>query len=412
MRLLEHEAKEILRRYQVPLPSGYLVESAAELQDMEGPVMLKAQIPLGGRFKSGGIVEARSLEEAKRETHRLLTHPTRGYTPGRILVEEKIEVAREFFLAIAYDTVAKAPLAIFSRQGGVDIQELAAAKPEELVKEWFSVRSRLPKYRAREIISEAGISGKMLLQMESLLSTLADIFLDCDATVAEINPLAITDGGKWVALDCHLEIDDDALYRHPELAEKQGDESRYAGGRASTDFERRAAEIDRLDHRGVAGRVIEFDGTLGLIIGGGGASLTAFDAVKQNGGRPANYCEIGGNPSVLKVKELTKHILSKKNVEKIAVIMNVVSNTRVDLVARGIVKGILEAGRIPSETVAVFRVPGAWEEEGFKILSKYGVPLLRPKRLHRRCSQKGFAENQELRQDLRETRCPYWLRRM
>ncbi|UCH20609.1 MAG: hypothetical protein JSU83_19045 [Deltaproteobacteria bacterium] len=141
-----------------------------------------------------------------------------------------------------------------------------------------------------------------------------------------------------------------------------------------TAFERKASEIDQLDHRGVAGRVIEFDGTLGLIIGGGGASLTAFDAVRSHGGEPANYCEIGGNPSVRKVKELTRLILSKPNVTKIAVIMNVVSNTRVDLVARGIIKGILEAGKVPSETVAVFRIPGAWEEEGFKILSKYGVP--------------------------------------
>ena len=115
---------------------------------------------------------------------------------------------------------------------------------------------------------------------------------------------------------------------------------------------------------------------MGLIIGGGGASLTAFDAVQLHGGQPANYCEIGGNPSVLKVKELTRLLLSKPNVEKIAVIMNVVSNTRVDLVARGIVKGILEAGKDPAETVAAFRIPGAWEEEGFKILSKYGVPYL------------------------------------
>ncbi len=140
----------------------------------------------------------------------------------------------------------------------------------------------------------------------------------------------------------------------------------------STEFERRAAEIDSLDHRGVAGRVIEFDGDLGLIIGGGGASLTAFDAIQQHGGRPANYCEIGGNPSVHKVKELTKHILSKPGVEKISVIMNVVSNTRVDLIARGLIKGVLEAGKEPSKTIAVFRVPGAWEQEGFKILDKYG----------------------------------------
>ncbi len=108
----------------------------------------------------------------------------------------------------------------------------------------------------------------------------------------------------------------------------------------------------------------------------GGASLTAFDAVQLHGGRPANYCEIGGNPSVLKVKALTRLLLSKPNVEKIAVIMNVVSNTRVDLVARGIVKGILETGKDPAQTVAAFRIPGAWEEEGFKILSKYGVPYL------------------------------------
>jgi succinyl-CoA synthetase beta subunit/citryl-CoA synthetase large subunit len=256
----------------------------------------------------------------------------------------------------------------------VDIEELAACKPEKVRREYFSARGRLPQYRAREIISDAGVSGKMLIGLGSVLSILADIFLDYDATLAEINPIALSDEGKLVALDCHLEIDDDAMFRHKEISKKQQDQDRYVGGRSSTDFERKAAEIDNLDHRGVAGRMIEFDGTLGLIIGGGGASLTAFDAVQQHGGDPANYCEIGGNPSVLKVQELTKHILSKPNVEKIAVIMNVVSNTRVDMVARGVVKGILESGKVPSETVAVFRVPGAWEEEGFKILSKYGVP--------------------------------------
>lgn len=374
MRLLEHEAKEILRRYKIPLPSGYVVESADMIKHPDRPVMLKAQIPLGGRGKAGGVLEASSLQEARDNTERLLGGSMRGYTPRKVLVEERMDVVQEVFMAMTYDTVAKAPLAIFSREGGVDIEALAETRPDRVIRERFSIRGRLPQYRAREILSEAGVTGRMLLELGNLFSALADVFLDGDATVAEINPLALTADGKWVALDCHLEIDDDALYRHKDLAEKQADEARFAGGRSSTDFELRAAEIDRLDHRGVAGRMIEFDGSLGLIIGGGGASLTAFDAVKQNGGKPANYCEIGGNPSVLKVKELTKHILSKQSVEKIAVIMNVVSNTRVDLVARGVVKGILEAGRVPSETVAVFRVPGAWEEEGFKILSKYGVP--------------------------------------
>jgi succinyl-CoA synthetase beta subunit/citryl-CoA synthetase large subunit len=206
------------------------------------------------------------------------------------------------------------------------------------------------------------------------LSRLADVFLDFDATLAEINPLALTPDGRLIALDCHLEIDDDAIVRHTDLVQILHDESRFEARHNITEFEHQASAVDQLDHRGVAGRVIEFDGTLGLIIGGGGASLTAFDAVRLHGGKPANYCEIGGNPSVRKTKELTRLILSKSNVTKIAVIMNVVSNTRVDLVARGILKGILETGKVPSETVAVFRIPGAWEEEGFKILSKYGVP--------------------------------------
>ena len=373
MRLLEHESKEILGRYNILIPEGDVVVSAEELK-MDGPVMLKAQIPLGGRGKSGGVIEAASSGEAKDNIEQLLRTPIRGYRAGKILVEEVIDVVREFFMAVTYDTVAKHPLVIFSQEGGVDIEMLSATQPEKVQKELFTVRGRLPQYRAREIISEAGISGRMLLELGAILSSLADIFLDYDATVVEINPLALTGDGKLIALDCHLEMDDDALYRHKDLAEKLALDNRYEGGRKSTDFERKAAEIDNLDHRGVAGRMIEFDGFMGLIIGGGGASLTAFDAVKQHGGKPANYCEIGGNPSVIKVKELTKHILTKKGVEKIAVIMIVVSNTRVDLVARGIVKGVLEAGRVPSETVAVFRVPGAWEEEGFKILSKYGVP--------------------------------------
>jgi succinyl-CoA synthetase beta subunit/citryl-CoA synthetase large subunit len=122
--------------------------------------------------------------------------------------------------------------------------------------------------------------------------------------------------------------------------------------------------------------VVEFPGRLGLMIGGGGASLTAFDAVRRHGGQPANYCEIGGNPSVRKVCELTKLILSKPEVERIAVIMNVVNNTRVDLVARGVIKGCLESRRDPAKTIAVFRIPGAWEEEGFRLLRHYGVEPL------------------------------------
>jgi succinyl-CoA synthetase beta subunit/citryl-CoA synthetase large subunit len=330
-------------------------------------------VPIGGRGKADGVIAANSLEQFQDEIEKLLGKKIRGYTAVKLLVEEKLEIDREFFMAVTYDTVAKAPIAIFSPHGGVDIEILAADDPGKVRYETFAARHRLPPYRAKEIISETGVTGKRLLALTAILSKLADIFLDYDATVAEINPLALTREGRLVALDCHLEVDDDALFRHSELSEIAKDKTRVQPERTASEFEREAVKIDNLDHRGVAGRVIEFDGTMGLIIGGGGASLTAFDAVKAHGGKPANYCEIGGNPSVLKVKELTKLILAKPGVEKIAVIMNVVSNTRVDLVARGIVKGVLESGKDPAATVAVFRVPGAWEEEGYKILAKYGV---------------------------------------
>lgn len=373
MRLLEYESKAILKKYGIEVPSSTLVTSKKEKIGLEGPLMLKAQVPIGGRGKAGGVLEAESREDAKDKIAVLLATKVRGYKAWRILAESKVNVRKEYFMAVTYDTVAKQPVAILTLEGGIEVEELAQKSPQKVSQAHFSVRTALFPYRAREIVSAQGISGRLLLKLSTVLSKLSQIFVDYDATIAEINPLALTSDNRLVALDCHIDVDDDALFRQPEIEALEKDDSRYEHSRKKTDFEKRAAEINNLDHRGVAGRMIEFDGNLGLIIGGGGASLTAFDSVKDHHGRPANYCEIGGNPSVLKVKEITKLILSKPGVEKIAVIMNVVSNTRVDIVARGIVKGILEVGKEPSKTIAVFRIPGAWEGEGFKILSKYGV---------------------------------------
>jgi succinyl-CoA synthetase beta subunit len=375
VRLLEYESKEILRKYLIPTPDGKLFSPKDQI-DMDRPVVLKAQIPIGGRGKAGGILDSFTSGEANARMKALFSRRLRGYRVKKVLVEDRVQAEKEFFMAVTYDTLAKAPIAIFSAKGGVDIEELATREPEAVRKETFSVRSGLPRYRAREIIAESGISGKLLLDLSGILSKLADIFIDYDATLAEINPLALSSDSGLIALDCHLDIDEDAIFRQRGIAEIKRDETRVESAKSMSEFERNAAEIDNLDHHGVAGRVIEFDGDMGLIIGGGGASLTAFDAIRAHGGKPANYCEIGGNPSVLKVKELTRLILSKPNVNKIAVIMNVVSNTRVDMVARGIIKGTLESGKKPTETIAAFRIPGAWEEEGAKILSKYGVSFL------------------------------------
>ncbi len=373
MRLLEHEAKEILSRYRISTPQGLLLGSPEDRCVFSYPAMMKVQIPIGGRAKAGGVIEVPDQANAASKLQDFFSKKIRGYRPQKVLVEEKLDVQSEFYLSVIYDTIQKEPLVIFSSEGGVDIETLAAEAPHKIQKLHISVRGKLPEYKARDIAARAGISGKALIGIGGVLSRLVDMFVDLDATVAEINPLVLTQDGQLKAADCHMEIDDDALFRHKDLQDLAKDQSRAGSMREQTEFERKAEEIDNLDHRGVAGRVIQFDGDIGLIIGGGGASLTAFDAIQAHGGKPANYCEIGGNPSVLKVKELTKLILSNPGVKKVAVIMNVTSNTRVDLVARGIVKGVLELERDPAEAIAAFRIPGAWEEEGFKILKKYGI---------------------------------------
>lgn len=375
MRLLEFEAKKILSQRRIPVPQSLLLYKLQKI-DLEFPVVIKAQIPLGGRGKAGGVLVATDQTQADEMVSKLLASPIRGYKTKILLVEEQVDIAGEYFMAVTYDTVAKLPLAIFSSEGGVDIEELAAKEPEKVHKRHFSARQGLMQHQARELIAQAGIHGRPLVALGAALASLADIFLRYDCTIIEINPMVICADGKVMALDCHADIEDDALFRHPEIAVLEKDEGRFESEKKTTEFESKAAEIDSADHRGVAGRVIEFGGDLGLIIGGGGASLTAFDAVKQHGGEPANYCEIGGNPSVSKVRNLTRHIFSKPGVESVSVIMNVVSNTRVDLIARGIIAGVLDAGKDPAQAIAVFRVPGAWEEEGFKILEKYGVPYV------------------------------------
>jgi succinyl-CoA synthetase beta subunit/citryl-CoA synthetase large subunit len=171
-----------------------------------------------------------------------------------------------------------------------------------------------------------------------------------------------------------MDMENEARPRQKALLTQLGvgdEETRQA--REATPFELAGEAVDAQDHRGVAGNVTEFDGNLGLVIGAGGGSLTLFDAVRAHGGDPANYCEIGGNPSVSKACGLAKLVLQKPGVDKIAVMMSIVSNTRVDIVARGVIKACLELGYDPAEKIAIFRIPGAWEEEGFKILEHYGV---------------------------------------
>ncbi len=380
MRFYEHESKSLLARQGIVVPAGRLAHSAPEAVAAAAaigqPVALKAQVLSGGRMKGGAVRFAQTEDEAQEAAEAILGLEVSGQRAASLLVEARIATAREYYLGVTYDALAKRPLAIVSDRGGIDIEDVAAGEPEHVVRRSFSALLPLSPFSFREAVAALGITGGESASVADVLHRLAQLFLAHDLTLAEINPLAALADGSLVALDCHLEMEDEAASRQRALLDELRVDPGARHARQPTAFERRAAEIDQMDHRGVAGRVIEFAGNLGLIIGGGGASLAAFDAVRRHGGRPANYCEIGGNPSVRKVAELTRHILGKPGVERLAVIMNVVNNTRVDLVARGVIKGCLEAGRAPAQAVAVFRIPGAWEEEGFRLLRHYGIEPL------------------------------------
>ena len=379
MRFYEYESKQLFGKHGIPLPKGSRVarsrdEASAIAAEIGGPVVLKSQVLSGGRMKAGGVLFADTPADAAVAADKILNLTINGHTPRGVLVEARAPVEKEYYVGVTWDGFARKPVMIFSDMGGIDIEEVAEKHPDHIGKRHFSTLFPFSDFIAKELVASVKISGGELGQLSRIAAGLARMFVQYGLTLAEINPLAKLADGRFVCLDGHVDMEDDAREQHKALLQELGiapDEKRQA--RPPTQFEIKGAAVDAVDHRGVAGNVVEFDGDLGLVIGAGGGSLTLFDAIRKHGGRPANYCEIGGNPSVQKACELTKLILSKPGVKKIAVMMNVVSNTRVDMVARGVIKGVIESGYQPSEKIAIFRIPGSWEGEGFKILSHYGV---------------------------------------
>lgn len=376
MRLTECQSKAVLAEFGVPLTRAHLAHSVEDAvqaaRAIDGPVVLKAQVPFGGRGKSGAVRFADAPEAAGTEAQALLGMTLRDVVVNQISVEPRITFGRELYVGVAWDTVAKLPVALLSTTGGVDVESNA----EAVIRRCFDPGTGLPAYAGRELAGEAGLTGKLMVGVGAVLSTLAEAFLELDASTLEINPLVETTDGELIGLDVHLEVDDDAAYRQARRLERLGDIAESSAARAPTAIEQRAKEIDAMDHRGVAGRVVEFDGSLGLLIGGGGASLTVFDAVLRYGGRPANYCEVGGNPTEQKVAALTELLLSKPGVNQVAVIMNVVNNTRADVMAHGVIEGVLRAGLTPADVVSVFRIPGSWEQEAVALLEEHGITAL------------------------------------
>jgi len=378
MRFYEYESRRILEKEAIPVAPGGFATSAEEAKNIAaevgGPVVIKSQVLTGGRMKAGGVRFADTPEEAEAEARAILQLEINGHMPRGVLVGGKVDIKQEYYAGVVWDGIRKLPSFVFSDMGGIDIEEVAETNPEHIGRGHLSTILPQSDFQAKQVVASVGVTGSQLTRATGFLAALARVFVKYDMTLAEINPLVEMPDGKFVALDAHMEMENEARPRQKAILEELGigdEETREA--REPTEFEIEGERIDSVDHRGVAGNVTEFDGNLGLVIGAGGGSLTLFDAVRSYGGKPANYCEIGGNPSVSKACNLAKLVLQKPGVDKIAVMMSIVSNTRVDIVARGVIKACLELGHDPAEKIAVFRIPGAWEDEGFKILERYGI---------------------------------------
>jgi len=379
MRFFEYESRQVVQQAGISVSAHGFATTAAEArriaEEIGAPTVIKSQVLTGGRMKAGGVKFAATPEEAEAHADAILALEIGGHMPRGVLVDSRVAVKQEYYAGVTWDGTRKRPVLIFSDMGGIDIEEVAETHPDRVGRAHFSTLRPFSDYEAKQVIASVGVTGKALNRLTPILARLARLFRERDMVLAEINPLAELEDGTFVAVDAHMDMENEARPRQQALLRELGigdEETRQA--REATAFELAGEEVDGQDHRGVAGNVTEFDGDLGLVIGAGGGSLTLFDAVRAHGGRPANYCEIGGNPSVAKACGLAKLVLQKPGVHRIAVMMSIVSNTRVDIVARGVIKACVELGHDPAEKIAIFRIPGAWEEEGFKILERYGVP--------------------------------------
>ncbi|MDH3624316.1 MAG: acetate--CoA ligase family protein [Myxococcales bacterium] len=376
MRFYEFEAKQLLEKHGIPLVQSELVKTADEAKTaaskIGGPVILKAQVIAPG-LTTASVQEVADPAGAKAAAATLLGLDDGGRKPNGILVEARPTGEAVYSLSFTYDGTTKLPVIAAANMAG-KIDDLGDTHPERIVRRHFSALYPFSDYIAKELAKSLVLGGNDLKRMTRIVSGLARLFLKYDLADLDITSMVKLGEGRFAVLDVEADLEIEARHRQRPMLDDLGfakDDLRQV--REPTKFELEGARIDAEDPRGIISPIAEFDGNIGLVIGAGGGSLTLTDAVRKHGGRPANYAAIGGNPSVDKARRLTKLVLSKPGVDKIAVMSNVVSNTRADLVARGVIKGITELGFEPKDKILIFRVPGAWEADAAKILQKYGV---------------------------------------
>ncbi len=364
MKLFEYEAKEIFAKYGIPTPLGGLITSPKQAQEtterIQGPVVVKAQILVAGRGKAGGILFASSPTEAELSLSKLLSSKIKGIKVQSVLVEEKLSIHKELYFSITVDRSNRSYVAIASSEGGMEIEEIATATPEKIIKVSVDPLYGFRSYHARQIAKKLGYMGSQMQELTAIFLKLYKVAMDYDAELCEMNPIVETSEGKFVAADARLIIDDNALYRQ-------------------SDFQKRLTKIDEdkltsqeLEAQKSGLVYVKLDGNIGVIGNGAGLVMATLDAIKLYGGNPANFLDVGGGASSDKIAAALNLVLSDHRVD--VVFINILGGiTRCDEVA----KGILEAKkRIGFIKPMVIRLVGTNEREGRRILTEAGIHVL------------------------------------
>jgi len=349
LKLYEYLGKKLFHRYDIPIPHSKIVESpeeAAEAAAELGSVVIKSQVLSGKRGKAGGIAFASNPGEARKEAERILNMRLNDLTVEKLLVEEKLQIEQELYLALAVDGALHCPVVLASLDGGMDVEEVAEGR---MIKWPIDVSIGLQDYMTREICRRMGVSGALQKEFIKLLPRLYKMFRELDAELAEINPLALTPDGL-VAADAKVTIDDDALYRHPQLPRVK----------EKTDLELKAEELD------IA--YVELDGNIAVMANGAGITMATLDMVQHYGGAAANFLDFGGGASVERTAQALELLLGTN--PKVLLINIFGGITRCDIVAEGFVK-VRESKGI--DLPVSFRLVGTKEAEGRAILEKVGI---------------------------------------
>jgi succinyl-CoA synthetase beta subunit len=362
MDLYEYQGKQVFRRFGIPVSEGRLAttpqEARAAAEELDGPVVVKAQVLTGGRGKAGGVKLADGPADAEAKAKDILGLDIRGHVVRKLWIEQASDIAKEYYLSLTFDRGAKQPLYLLTTEGGVEIEQVAEENPDALSRLHVDPLEGFQPYQARRLIYGAGIDDPSeQKQILAIIEKLYRCFVEADAMLCEINPLIVTPDGEVRALDSKFTVDDSALFRHPDIAEMRDVE-------AADPQERLARE------KGVT--YVKLDGDVGILGNGAGLSMSTVDVVVVAGGRPANFCDLGGGGDAQGVVDALEVITSDEQVRSI--FFNIFGGiTRCDEVARGILAA-LEQMQI--ELPIVVRLDGTNAEEGRKILADAAPPNL------------------------------------